>query len=58
MTNLQDEMTSGEAELMWDEYCYHNMLCDIVEMMQRKGSGKVIIDIIDMYKESERIKNG
>ena len=58
MTNAQAEMTSGEAELMWEEYCYHNVLVDVVEMMQRHGSGKVIMDVIDMYKESEKIKNG
>ena len=57
MTNAQAEMTSGEAELMWEEYCYHNVLVDVLEMMQRYGSGKVIMDVIDMYKEAEKIKN-
>jgi hypothetical protein len=58
MTNLQDEMTSGEAQLMWEEFCYHNMLCDTVSMMVKYGSGKVIMDIIDMYKSAEAVKNG
>lgn len=58
MTNAQAEMTSGEAELMWEEYCYHNVLVDVLEMMQRYGSGKVIMDVIDMYKEAEKVKNG
>jgi hypothetical protein len=58
MTNIQAEMTNGEAEMMWEEYCYHNALCDIVEMMERHGEGKVIMDILSMYRESERIKNG
>lgn len=57
MTNLL-ELPSGEAEVMWEEYCYHNALCDIVEMMDRHGEGKVIMDVLSMYRESERIKNG
>jgi hypothetical protein len=57
MIELQ-QMPSHEAEIMWDEYCYHNALCDIVEMMKRHGEGKVIMDILSMYRESERIQNG
>lgn len=57
MTELLN-MPTHEAKLMWEEYCYHNALCDIVEMMERHGEGKVIMDILSMYRESERIKNG
>jgi|APFre7841882654_1041346.scaffolds.fasta_scaffold552586_2 hypothetical protein len=58
MTNLQNEMFPEEAKIMWEEYCYHNMLCDAVGMMVKYGSGKVIMDIIDMYKSAEAVKNG
>jgi hypothetical protein len=56
MTNLQAEMFPEEAKIMWEEYCYHNALCDIVEMMERHGEGKVIMDILSMYREAERVK--
>jgi len=55
MINLQ-ELPTHEAEIMWEEFTYHNALCDIVEMMQRHGEGKVIMDILSMYRESERVK--
>jgi hypothetical protein len=58
MTNLQAEMFPEEAKLAWEEFCYHNMLCDTVCMMVKYGSEKVIMDIIDMYKSAEAVKNG
>lgn len=57
MTNIQAEMTSGEAQLAWEEFCYHNMLCDAVAMMVKFGSTKVINDIIDMYESAEAIND-
>ena len=47
MIELQT-MPTHEAEVMWEEFCYHNALCDIVEMMKRYGEGKVIMDILSM----------
>lgn len=58
MTNAQAEMTSGEAELMWEEFCYHNTMCDCVTLMLKYGSNKVINDMIDMYNSAEAINNG
>jgi len=58
MTNLQSEMFSEEAKLMWEEYCYHNALCDCVTLMLKYGSKKVIDDMIDMYNSAEAVKNG
>lgn len=55
MTNLQTELFPGEAELMWEEYCYHNALCDTVAMMLRHGKKKVLRDIIDMYNSMEAV---
>jgi hypothetical protein len=57
MTNLQDQMTSGEAELMWNEFCYHNTLCDSVSFMLKYGRDKVINDIVDMYESAEAIND-
>ena len=57
MTNIQEEMTSGEAELAWEEFCYHNMLCDTVAMMLKYGRDKVINDIIDMYESAEAVND-
>jgi hypothetical protein len=58
MTNLQAEMFPEEAKLAWEEYCYHNALCDIVAMMVRHGEVKVLKDIIDMYDSAEAVKHG
>lgn len=58
MTNLQDQMTSEEAKLMWEEFCYHNVLADCVAMMLKYGEGKVILDILSMYHSAEAVKNG
>jgi len=55
MTNLQEEMFPGEAELMWEEFGYHNALCDIVSMILKHGKDKVIKDIIDMYESMEAV---
>lgn len=56
-----DKLTSRnvpeEAKLAWEEYCYHNALCDIVAMMLRHGEVKVLKDIIDMYDSAEAVKN-
>lgn len=57
MTNLQAEMFPEEAKLMWEEYCYHNMLCDAVAFMLKLGSTKVINDMIDMYESMEAVSN-
>jgi len=57
MTNLQDQMTSGEAELMWNEFCYHNTLCDSVAFMLKYGRDKVINDIVDMYESAEAVND-
>ena len=57
MTNLQDQMTSGEAQLMWEEFCYHNTLADAVAMMLKYGEGKVIMDILSLYHSAETVKN-
>lgn len=57
MTNILAEMASGEAELMWEEFCYHNALCDIVSMMVRHGKDKVIKDVIDMYESAEAVND-
>lgn len=57
MTNLQAEMFPEEAKLMWEEYCYHNMLCDTVSMMVKYGRDKVINDIIDMYESAEAVND-
>jgi len=54
MINLQ-EMPTHEAEIMCEEFTYHNALCDIVEMMKKHGEGKVIVDILSMYREGERV---
>jgi hypothetical protein len=56
MTNLQ-ELPPGEAEMVWEEYCYHNMMCDTVAMMVKYGSMKVIKDLINMYESAESVKN-
>jgi hypothetical protein len=53
MTNLQAELFPGEAEMMWEEFCYHNAMCDTVSMMLRHGREKVISDIISMYESME-----
>jgi len=53
MTNLQAELFPGEAEMMWEEFCYHNAMCDTVSMMLRHGREKVINDIISMYESME-----
>jgi hypothetical protein len=55
MTNLQAEMFPEEAKLMWEEYCYHNAMCDAVALMVKYGRDKVINDIIDMYESMEAI---
>lgn len=57
MTNLQDQMTSGEAELMWNEFCYHNTLCDAMSFMLKYGRDKVINDLVDMYESAEAIND-
>ena len=57
MTNLQGEMFPEEERLAWEEFCYHNMLCDTVAMMVRHGKKKVLRDIIDMYNSAEMVKN-
>lgn len=57
MTNIQAEMTSGEAQLVWEEFCYHNTLCDAVAMMVKYGRDKVINDIIDMYESAEAVND-
>jgi len=57
MTNLQAEMFPEEAKLMWEEYCYHNTLCDAVSFMLKLGRTKVINDMIDMYESAEAISN-
>ena len=57
MTNLQDQMTSGEAQLMWEEFCYHNTLADAVAMMLKYGRDNVIDDIIDMYESAEAVND-
>jgi hypothetical protein len=57
MTNIQDEMFPGEAKLAWEEFCYHNAMCDCVTLMLKYGSIKVIKDLIDMYESAEAIKN-
>jgi hypothetical protein len=51
-------MFSEEAKLMWEEYCYHNALCDMTTLMLKYGSKKVINDLIDMYNSAEAINNG
>jgi hypothetical protein len=56
MTNLQ-ELSTHEAEMMWEEYCYHNMMCDTVAMMVKYGRDKIINDIIDMYDSAEAVQN-
>jgi len=58
MTNLQSEMFSEEAKLMWEEYCYHNAMCDMTTLMLKYGANKVINDLIDMYNSAEAVKNG
>ena len=57
MTNLQDEMFPEEAKLMWEEYCYHNMMSDCVSLMLKYGRDKVIDDIIDMYESAEAVND-
>jgi hypothetical protein len=57
MTNLQAEMFPEEAKLAWEEFCYHNAMCDAVALMVKYGRDKVINDIIDMYESAEAIKN-
>jgi len=56
MTNIQNEMFPEEAKLAWEEFCYHNTLCDAVALMVSYGREKVIKDIIDMYESAEAIK--
>jgi len=53
MTNLQAELFPGEAQMMWEEFCYHNAMCDTVTLMLKYGRDKVIDDIIDMYESME-----
>ena len=57
MTNLQDEMFPEEAKLMWEEYCYHNMMCDAVALMLKYGRDKVVNDIVDMYESAEAVND-
>ena len=57
MTNLQGEMFPEEAKIMWEEYCYHNTMCDAVALMLKYGRDKVINDIIDMYESAEAIND-
>ena len=57
MTNTQAEMFPEEAKLMWEEFCYHNTLCDSVAFMLKYGEGKVIMDILSMYHSAETVKN-
>ena len=56
MTNLQAEMFPEESAYAWEEFCYHNALVDVVSMMQRYGEGKVIMDVLNMYREAEKVK--
>ena len=53
MTNLQAELFPGEAQMMWEEFCYHNAMCDTVTLMLKYWRDKVIYDIIDMYESME-----
>jgi len=53
MTNLQAELFPGEAQMMWEEFCYHNAMCDTVTLMLKYGRDKVIDDIIGMYESME-----
>ena len=57
MTNLQAELFPGEAQMMWEEFCYHNMMCDAVALMLKYGRDKVINDIVDMYESAEAIND-
>jgi hypothetical protein len=57
MTNLQAEMFPEEAKLMWEEFCYHNMMADCVSLMLKYGRDKVIDDIIDMYESAESVND-
>jgi hypothetical protein len=57
MTNLQAEMFPEEAKLAWEEFCYHNALCDAVSLMVKYGRDKVINDIIDMYESAEAVND-
>lgn len=55
MNNLQ-EMTSEEARYAWEEAEYHFDLVDIVKQMKVRGEGVVILDVLNMFKQSEQVK--
>jgi len=51
------ELNKEEARLAWEEYTYHNLMCDAVSYMLKYGRDKVINDMVDMYESMEAIND-